>query len=235
MSYNNNEIHLILGGLPKEQHIIDYCNNNQNEQHLVVCINIKNIKTESENLVDVHTNINNETNRAILEIGDFNSCEFWSKIEEKYGGKVSKIIFDSSTYKFIKKSPIWDLEDNGLRILRNILTYNGEIYFDSLESSSISYSKTLFDDLQSTEKTSAQVTLLPLIQDNRCEIIVSVEEFRIGVSIQNFFGTSDFNSYMHKLEKIAQQNGFSVQIKKHFYPLENTTYPIENYLCLTRI
>ena len=245
--------HLILGGLPNEKHIIDYVNDNENLGVHVICVNLENglkpdidnklsqkkfkSKTDSDKLFQKKFKSKTDSDdtdevsgcNADLEIGDFNDPIFWKYLYSKYGKTVSRIIFDSSTSKFIKSNGLWNME-HGLNEIRALLTDGGEIYFDAIESGTVSYPRTFFQDLQNSGNTLATITMLPLISDHSVTMNVSADDIKRGISLANFLFSRGYLLYVTNLDRVARETGFSIQILMDNYPIRKTTYPISNYL-----
>lgn len=188
-----------------------------NQQIRVVCVNLEFAESQNASL--------------IMESGDFNSIKLWERLTSKYTNQIDRIIFDSSTCKFINNEEnVWNLSQ-GLPYIQTILKSNGEIYFDSILYSAISYPMNLFQELSYNNQTVATVLLLPLISENRIQTPVNRRQFQHGIDWNQVEG---YQNYLTLLKNTGQ---FQVSNHHHMtkpYPLSQTTYPVDNYLVLVK-
>lgn len=244
--------HLILGACFSEIHIKKYLELNPDVRVITVdnSFNKDFENIEIDNNMVSNREFNNKiytssTSRAVHYNADFNTTEFWLEMLERYGGYVSKIIFDSSTCKFINNSQdCWRLCCNVFTLIEDLLTADGAIYFDSLDTGIISYPRDMFQELRQYGKTKGIINFLPLLQANIGEAFFNYDEFMdqhrvnyVQDRLERFYEPSNkhYQEYIRQLDEFATLSGFQIKIEhtnKQPYPLQSTTYPINRYLIL---
>ena len=205
--------HLILGASRCETHIQNYIK--ENPDVLVVCLCQDPLVSPIE--YDV----------CYWE-GDFNHRRIWDELLLNFGEKsFTRIIFDSSTSKFMK-SDFWTTE---FHLVIKLLASQGQLFFDSYHTGTISYAKTFAEDLATTGQTTGTLGLLPLISDNNTiNITASLHDMSTNIftKIENeVIQKTEFYLYLAALNQSKYGN---YKLISDPYPINNTTYPITKYL-----
>lgn len=174
--------------------------------------------------------------QLLLERGDFNQMSLWDCLILKYPKQIDRIIFDSSTTKFINnRENVWNLELNGLTHFRHLLRRTGEIYFDSILSSNTCYSANFMTEILTQKQTIGSVRLLPLLTRDLIQTMANISHFPQGIDWNQAPGLDGYglNDYVDKLTKIAKLYHWDICYLTNSeisYPLTPTTYSINNYL-----
>lgn len=220
--------HLILGASNEETQIQSYVKEHSDVQVVCLCKDpiIKPKPTEVGTYWEC----------------DFNQRETWEELLLNFGeSSFTKIIFDSSTSKFIN-SNFWNLKTGYFSLINRLLVPEGKLYFDSFHLGTVCYPNTLAEDLATTGQTTGTLSLLPLIVENSVYIIQTLESLSRRDKDHSFealedriFHSDDLALYLDRLHKYSAFGSFNIKdTSTDSYPIANTVYSIKRYIVYSK-